>query len=235
MSRLHLLALFLAIAAAAGQVLAAAEPTTAAPSPTIALFNGRDLQGWYSFLEKPGRDSDPNGNFKVEDGVIHIAGRDFGYIATTQSFENYRLKVEFKWGVHQYAPRATGKRDSGVLYHFGADTPDKVWPKSIECQVQEGDCGDIWCVGTDVTSANRQAHEWGMKRVFRTEDFEHPHGEWNTIEIVARGDTIEHYVNGRLVNRATNTSVRRGRILLQSEGAEVFYRTVELTPLPTAP
>lgn len=199
--------------------------------PSVQLFNGHDLQGWYSYLENLGRDKDPDGNFKVENGVIHIEGRNFGYIATEKSFENYRLKVEFKWGNHQYAPRATGKRDSGVLYHFAEDAPDKLWPVSIECQVQEGDCGDVWCVGTDVTSPNRSAQEWGMKRIFRTEDFEHPHGEWNTIEIVARDDTIEHYVNGHLVNSGTRTSVKRGKILLQSEGAEVYYRSVELTPL----
>lgn len=205
----------------------AAEPA----KTSVQLFNGRDLQGWYSYLENSGRGKDPNGNFKVENGAIHIEGKDFGYIATEQSFENFRLKVEFKWGRHQYAPRATGKRDSGILYHFAEEAPDKVWPKSIECQVQEGDCGDIWCVGTDVTTSNRSAQEWGMKRVFRTEDFERPHGEWNTIEVVARGDTIEHYVNGHLVNSATRTSVQRGKILLQSEGAEIFYRNVELTPL----
>lgn len=205
----------------------AAEPVKS----TIQLFNGSDLQGWYSFLENIGRDKDPNGNFKVENGVIHIEGRDFGYIATQKSFENYRLKVEFKWGTNQYAPRATGKRDSGILYHFAEDAADKIWPTSIECQVQETDCGDIWCVGTDLTSPNRSAQEWGMKRVFRTEDFERPHGEWNTIEVVARGDTIEHYVNGRLVNSGTNISVKRGKILLQSEGAEIFYRNVELTSL----
>jgi hypothetical protein len=164
--------------------------------------------------------------------MIHIRGQDFGYIATDKSYANYRLTVEFRWGEAQYAPRATGKRDSGVLYHFPADAPDRVWPRSIECQVQEGDCGDIWCVaGADATSANRQEHAWGMKHIFRTEDFEKPRGEWNTIEVVARGDTIEHYVNGHLVNRATGVTVTAGRILLQSEGAEVFYRKVELSPL----
>ncbi len=199
---------------------------------TIALFNRRDLSGWYSFLEKSGRDQDPHGTFKVEDGAIHVEGNDFGYLATKQSFENFRLRVEFKWGTHQYAPRATGKRDSGVLYHFAEGEPDKVWPKSIECQVQETDCGDIWCVGgTEVTSPNKSAIEWNQKRIYRTENFERPNDEWNTIEIVARGDTVEHYVNGHLVNRGTKASVRSGKILLQSEGAEIFYRTVELTPL----
>lgn len=210
----------------------ATEAVAETPTAPIALFNGRDLTGWYSFLEKYGRDSDPNANFRVEDGVIHIRGQDFGYLATERSYANYRLTVEFKWGEAQYAPRATGKRDSGVLYHFPAGAPDHVWPRSLECQIQETDCGDIWCVGgTIVTSPNRTTFEWNQTRVYRTQDCERPHGEWNTMEIVARGDTIEHYVNGHLVNSAAKASVTQGRILLQSEGAEIFFRKVELRPL----
>lgn len=213
-----------------GTAMCLARAADAAP---VVLFNGKDLSGWYSFLEKHGRDQDPNGNFKVEDGVIHILGQDFGYISTEKSYENYTLTVEFKWGEKQFAPRATGKRDSGICYHFPEGAPDHVWPKSLECQVQETDTGDIWCIDqTSVVSPNRSTVEWNQQRVYRTADFEKPHGEWNTVTVVARGDTIEHYVNGHLVNTGTQASVTRGRILLQSEGAEIYYRHVELTPLP---
>src|SRR6478735_4083747 len=119
-----------------GAMVSLARAAEAAP---IVLFNGKDLTGWYSYLDKIGRDQDPHGVFKVEDGVIHILGQDFGYIATEKSYENYTLTVEFKWGEKQFAPRATGKRDSGILYHFPEGAPDKVWPKSLECQVQETD------------------------------------------------------------------------------------------------
>jgi hypothetical protein len=201
-------------------------------APAIALFNGKDLTGWYSFTEKFGRNQDPTGNFKVEDGVIHILGQDFGYISTEKSFENYTLTVEYKWGAKQFAPRATGKRDSGILYHFPEDAPDKVWPKSLECQVQETDTGDIWCIGgTTVESPNRSTIEWNQQRVYKTENFEKPNDQWNTVVVVARGDTIEHYVNGHLVNSGTKATVTRGKILLQAEGAEIYYRNVVLTPL----
>jgi hypothetical protein len=198
---------------------------------TQPLLNGKDLEGWYSFLEKLGRDVDPEGNFRVLDGQLYIRGKNFGYLATEKEFADYHLKADFKWGTLQWAPRATGKRDSGILYHFAADAPDVVWPKSIECQVQEGDCGDIWFVGTDGESPNKSEQAWGMKRVFKEGEFEQPRGEWNTIEVVTIGDRFEHYVNGHLVNSGTRASVQRGRILLQSEGAEVWYRNVTLTPL----
>ena len=195
------------------------------------LLNGHDITGWYSYLDKLGKNADAEHNFKVENGLLHIEGKYFGYLATEEAHANYYLKVVFKWGQHQYAPRATGKRDSGILYHFGPDVPDKVWPKSIECQVQEGDCGDYWCVdGALIDSPNHSAIEWGMRRIYRTADFENPRGEWNTIELICNGNQSEHYVNGHLVNAGTNANVASGKILLQSEGAEVYYRSVELIP-----
>lgn len=223
---------FMRVLALLSLLLSAAHLRGANPAP-VALFNGKDLSGWYSFTEKFGRNQDPTGNFKVEDGVIHILGQDFGYIATEKSYENYTLTVEYKWGTKQFAPRATGKRDSGILYHFPEGVADKVWPTSLECQVQETDTGDIWCVGgTSVDSPNKSAIEWSQKRVYKTENFEKPNDQWNTVVVVARGDTIEHYVNGHLVNSGTKATVTRGRILLQAEGAEIYYRNIVLTPLP---
>jgi hypothetical protein len=195
------------------------------------LLNGKDTAGWYVYLDKLGKNNDPEGNFKVEDGLLHVMGKHFGYLATDGTFANYYLKVVFKWGEKKYPPRENAKRDSGILYHFGADSPDHVWPKSLECQVQEGDCGDFWCIGgTNIDSPNRAAIEWNQKRIFRTENFELPNSEWNTMEIITHDGQCEHYVNGHLVNRGANASVMAGRILLQSEGAEVFYKSVELIP-----
>ena len=68
-------------------------------------------------------------------------GRVWGALTTMESFENYRLRLEFKWGEKKWPPRESAKRDSGVLYHavgphgatYGA------WMRSFESQVQEGD------------------------------------------------------------------------------------------------
>ena len=195
------------------------------------LLNGRDLAGWYPFLDKRERGQDPDGIFQVKDGVLCIRGSEFGYVATEESFSNYYLRAEFKWGEARYAPRETARRDSGILYHFPLGEPDNVWPKSIECQIQEEDCGDVWCVaGAQLESPNRSLQEWGMKHIIRSENFERPRGEWNVIEIICREGEVEHWVNGHLVMTGSVASVRAGRILLQSEGAEVFYRNVTLTP-----
>jgi hypothetical protein len=67
-----------------------------------------------------------------------------------------------------------------------------------------------------------------MKHIIRSENFERPRGEWNVIEIVCRDGEIEHWVNGHLVNSGSAASVGAGRILLQSEGSEVFFRNLVL-------
>lgn len=70
----------------------------------INLFNGKDLSGWYTVIEKVGINSDPEGIFKVENGILHILGKQFGYLCTKKEYENYRLIVEFKWGEKKFPP-----------------------------------------------------------------------------------------------------------------------------------
>ena len=195
------------------------------------LLNGKDKKGWYTYLDTLGKDNDIHNNFAIENGMVHVMGKYFGYMATKKSYDNYYLKVVFKWGTKQYHPREKGARDAGILYHFGEGDKDVVWPRSIECQIQEGDCGDIWCVQhTSVVTPNKSAIEWDQQHVYRIANFENPRGEWNTIEIICNGNQIEHYVNGHRVNWGV-ASLSHGRILLQSEGAEIWYKSVELTPL----
>jgi hypothetical protein len=196
----------------------------------IALFNGRDLSGWYCFIpHKDGASprTDLKGVFKVEDGIIHVSGEEFGALTTKKQYENYRLIVEFKWGTKKWPPRQNAVRDSGVLLHCVG--PDKIWTKSIECQIQEHDCGDFWMVDGASLEVGGQVRAGG--RAIKTADAEKPSGEWNRVEVVCRGDTITNIINGVVVNEGRRASVSRGRILLQSEGAEIFFRAVELLPL----
>jgi hypothetical protein len=119
----------------------------------ISLFNGRNLDGWYTFLQTSGKGvAEKNGYVKVEEGLLHIMGNDVttqnaesGYLATNQEFENVRIRVEYKWGVKRFPPRLENKRDNGVLYHIVGT--DRVWPTCVECQVQETDTGDYFMLG----------------------------------------------------------------------------------------
>jgi hypothetical protein len=65
-------------------------------------------------------------------------------------------------------------------------------------------------------------------------DVEKTVGQWNTLECVCDGDKITNILNGKVVNAGTGASHTKGKILFQSEGAEVFFRRIDLQPLSKA-
>ncbi len=115
----------------------------------VRLFDGHDLSHFYTFLKDRGRDSDPKSVFSVVDGLLRISGEEWGCITSRESFENYHLVAEFKWGERTWGERADRARDSGILVH--STGPDGAysgtWMHSIECQIIEGGTGDVLVVG----------------------------------------------------------------------------------------
>jgi 3-keto-disaccharide hydrolase len=222
--------LWIVLAAWISPLVAAHEPRQ---GETLQLFNGKDLTGWTIYIDPNAKryspDSRPDRVFQVEEGVIHVSGERFGGIVTKDEFENYHLTVEFKWGEKKWPPRNkdTDRRDSGILMHCTG--PDKIWTRSIECQIQEHDCGDFWLVDGTTIKVDGQTVTTG--RAVKKKDAEKPQGEWNTVEVICDGDKITNIVNGVVVNEGTESSVTKGRILLQSEGAEIYFRRVELKKL----
>ncbi|WP_018616934.1 3-keto-disaccharide hydrolase [Segetibacter koreensis] len=241
--------------------------TDIAGSKRVNLFNGKNLDGWYKFVQYRGRDNDPKQVFTVHDGLIHVSGEEYGSIITNDVFENYKLVVEFKWGTHTYSPRIENARDNGVLIHSNGEDGgySGIWMHSIECQIIEGGTGDLLVVGDSTTNfslSSPVAQEkqngtyifqpngslatihggrinwfardpnWKDIKGFRGKnDIEKPTGEWNHMECIAEGDKISIMLNGTLVNQAVNVRPSKGRIQIQSEGAEIFFRQVTLTPL----
>jgi hypothetical protein len=225
-------------------LLAAPWATAADPKlgPKIKLFNGKNLDGFYTYLEKHGKNNDPDHVFRVEKGAVHVSGSEFGYFVTEKEYENYYLHVLFRWGEHTYEPRKDKARDSGVLYHVSGE--DKVWPRSIEFQMIEGGTGDIILVGDTRLTVKGETKNKGRfdrfgKGPWKDEvgyrdpqhEVEKPHGQWNCLELWAVGDTVRYLVNHVLVNEGTGASATKGRILFQSEGAEVYFKTMELRPV----
>jgi hypothetical protein len=124
--------------------LAAAQDQVITPRRTIRLFNGKNLDNFYTYL-KPTRYEDPKKVFTVRDGVIHISGEELGAVITKEAYRDYHLVVEWKWGGKAWPPRENRARDSGILVHsVGEDGAyGGIWMESIECQIIEGGCGDI--------------------------------------------------------------------------------------------
>lgn len=226
----------------------AATPGIPAHGPAIVLFNGRDLTGFDTFLKGEGLNHDPNRVFRVEDGMVHVSGKEFGYIITKREFHNYYLRAEFKWGQGTFGERKGQARDSGILYNIQGE--QKVWPRSIEFQITEGGTGDFWLTdgaaltgrdGKRVTGPAGGAVKidrfgkgpWKNVMGYRDPvgEVENPHGEWNLLELVTDGNDVKQYVNGKLVNEGTDPFPASGKILFQSEGAEVYFRNMKLYPL----
>jgi hypothetical protein len=210
--------------------------------------------------KKLGRNNDPKKVFAVEGGAIRISGEVYGYLGTEKEYENYHLTVEFKWGEKTFPPRESQARDSGVLLHATGDDqvwPQCIECQMIEggtgdvilvggktktkltapveqrgkqyyyapgAPTREIPGGRINWFGRDL--------EWKDVKGYRgPKDVERPVGQWNVLECDCDGSSIAYKLNGVSVNGGTNASLTKGRILLQSEGAEVFFRKVELRPL----
>ena len=181
------------------------------------------------------------------------------YLETDADYKDYVLSLEYRWGEKKFAPRLNLVRDAGLLYHVHRTRPAD-WPASAEAQIQEGDVGDSWAVsarlssfvdpktgrytlpengGVPVTVGN----DGKFERTRHNRVNEYP--GWNTLEVIVRGDRATHVVNGvtnmrvydiRGWDAATNSWVKvdHGKIVLQAESAEIFYRNIRIRPLTKA-
>lgn len=277
-------ALFLLVAGSAASVFAA-------DGGWRPLFNGKDLSGWESYLgvpppsvEIPGAERDAQGKYLKPLGVgndplhtfsvvevdgrpaIRLTGPLQGGLATVESFSNYDLKFQFKWGEKRKDQRADQRRNSGFLYHaYGA--PGEVkgrWMNSHQFQIAEEHTGDYIAMGG--AAGGIHARPAGGKKYVYDEaaatvtfndgekagpycnqpgqDCEKPAGEWNTLELICLGDTCIQVVNGHVTMRVaasqrlagkTCTPLTGGRLELDMEGWEIYFRDIEIRPIKEIP
>jgi hypothetical protein len=198
------------------------------------LFNGRDLTGWH--VDIPAADSNVRlrNPFIVRDGLLVSLGEPRGHLLTDSSYRDYRLELEYRF--------SATPGNAGVLVH--ASTPRALYgmfPRSIEVQLEHGNAGDFWCIVEDIRVPDMETRrgppaQWGAtegkaRRIVNlTDDSEKPVGEWNSMVIEAVGRSIRVWVNGDLVNDGSDATADRGQIALQSEGSEVEFRKLSLTP-----
>jgi hypothetical protein len=268
----------LAVAAPPLAAQGASAPIT--PKQTIVLFDGKtkkDMSEFYTWLAKFGR-HDPDKVFTVVDQVdgapaIRSSGQHYGGFVTKNNYTNYKLVVEFRWGLATWEPRANRTRDSGILLHGQGEDGNankffnSPWMASVEYQIIEGGTGDVILVnGVERGSGNAivprlfakvaangknwdpngtekeftrgridwQYRDLGWKDVlgFRgAKDVEKPVGEWNRIEAICREGDVDYFLNGVKVLEGRRGSFTWGKLLFQSEGAEIFFRLIELHPL----
>lgn len=195
--------------------------------------------------------------------AIHISGQGFGVLTTREVFRNYHLRLQVKWGERKWGSRSAAVRDSGLLYHVHGDAgfDHGTWPRSLEFQIQEHDMGDLYALGTQISvNAKPEGKRWiydpkGNDTLFvqkppignrcvKLRDLEKPHGEWNTLELIVLGADSIHIVNGEVVMRLHHAErldggspapLNEGAVSLQTEGAEVYYRDIEIQSISAVP
>jgi len=196
--------------------------------------------------------------------VLKITGEIYGCIFTKQDFKNYHLKLKFKWGQKKWVPRLDEYKDSGLLYHSQGKCGVeyfRTWMLSQEFQVVENSSGDYWSQSTSQADAkavkdssykfningkwtplggatgNGGFCEAGTKMDKRV-------GEWNEIELITYGGKSLHIVNGKVVMALQNSRYKdgdvikpltHGKLQLQSEAAEVYYKDIMIKPIKGIP
>lgn len=186
--------------------------------------------------------------------VIRISGESWGGISTKREFADYHLRLKYKWGIAKWGSKKDKPRDSGLLYHaVGSQGADYgAWMRSQEFQIEERNTGDYWGVAGGVqdipafqvngqfvydpsvemvtfsatSPSGRHCVKRGMYEIT---------GGWNTLDLYCFKDSSVHVVNGNVVmvlyhSRQQDgdrfTPLVKGKIQLQSEGAEVFYKDI---------
>ena len=199
--------------------------------------------------------------------VLRISGEIYGCVFTKKEYENYHLKLQYKWGSKKWIPRLNEDKDSGILYHSTGECGVDYWRSwmlSQEFQLIEKSTGDYWCIansqidikalpikGKDTFIYNTK----GTKTTFGISsangnfcqangNYEKPGGEWNTVELICFGNKSLHIINGkvamalsgsRYLEGKTAKPLTKGKIQLQSEAAEVFFKDIQIKSIKEIP
>ena len=174
-------------------------------------------------------------NATKDSGVLlHCSGRDGNYFS--KEFNGpWKRSYEFQiieGGVGDLLVLGGYEPDGTVQKYFATATVVKdrdgepCWDSKGTAKVFETGRVNWW--GRDP--------DWADTLGYRgRQDVESPGGQWTHIEAVCAGDTLEYFVNGQRVNQATQLSHKSGQLIFQSEGAEIYFRRIELHPLLATP
>lgn len=199
------------------------------------LFNGRDLTGWTIY--DPG--AAVTNDWRVSNGELHRSGNKISDIRTDQVFDDFELEFEWKVGADA---------NSGVFYRtpLGLKQPNQ---QALEYQVIADNDSKSPLNPTDRAGA--------MYRVAAPlQNVSRAVGNWNQGRIVARGQHIEHWLNGTMIvsmeidgpawRNAISSDEKlrslpefgkstRGHIVLQGRPGDVWYRNIRLHRLLPSP
>ena len=214
-------------------LLVAASFSTADDAPVFRdLFNGKDLAGWVDV-------NTSKDTWSVRDGLLICKGQPIGVMRSERQYENFILHIEWR---HMEA----GGNSGVFAWSDATPQPGKRLPKGLEVQMLELE----WPVlnpekdGTPRPSGYVSGELFGANglevipdnpRGSRSQSVElrcKGKGEWNTYDVVCVDGVAKLSVNGKFVNGVSRSTVKKGYLCLESEGAEIHFRNIRILELP---
>jgi hypothetical protein len=216
------------------------EPATDVPETSeswatpsfVDLFNGRDLTGWKNV-------NTADDTWSVKDGLLVCRGQPIGVMRSEKQYENFLLHIEWR----HMQPGG----NSGVFVWSEGRVPEGTrLPKGMEVQMLELDwvnqhplkdgspnhigyiSGELFGAGGLVATPDNPRGSRSMAYELRCKG----HGEWNVYDVVCVDGTVKLSINGKFVNSIRSSSVRKGYLCLESEGAEIHFRNIRILELP---
>lgn len=187
---------------------------------------GDDFEAWDYYLADP--EVKMNDVWTIENGTLICKGEPLGCLYTKKEYRDFVL--ELKW--RRPAEKESGK--GGILIRMTGE--HKIWPKSLEAQINTGGAGDFWgldgygLTGPAERMRTMEHDKFGkLTNLKKTADVEKPAGQWNSYQVIAEGDTVTLIINGEQVNKASGCARDAGRICLTSEGDEIHFKDIVLT------
>ncbi|MFV1965632.1 MAG: DUF1080 domain-containing protein, partial [Pirellulaceae bacterium] len=216
-----------------GMFLVLSAPSVVAAPPAQGGMNlitqqsaDGEILGWNSFHATEGTKTGDVWQLS-SDGVLVCKGLPKGYLYTTKDYTDVVMSLEWRW------PPEGKPGNGGLLLRMTGE--HKIWPKSLEVQLNHGAAGDYWgLVGYSLAGPEERMktlhHEvFGrLTNVKHTRAVEKPAGQWNRCEVVLKGGEVSVTINGVLVNEARRCDVEPGKILLTAEGSEIHFRHIKI-------
>lgn len=208
-----------------------AQAATVVPS-FKSLFNGKDLSGWVDV-------NTSKDTWYVKDGLLVCSGHPIGVMRSEEQYENFILHIEWR--------HMESGGNSGVFaWSEGKAAPGRNLPKGMEIQMLElewpflhrnkdGTPRPIAYVHGELFGANGLKTVLDNPRGSRSKSIENrckPKGEWNYYDVVCVDGVVKLSVNGKFVNGVSKASVKKGYLCLESEGAEIHFRNIQIMELP---
>ena len=122
----------------------------------IGLNTGNDVHQVFTVIEED------------QQNVLRVSGEIYGAVTSKQSYRNYHLKLQFRWGDLKWQPRLHKLKDSGILYHGTGEHGQEYfrsWMLSQEFQIMEGHIGDYWSQATSAIDIRAYQPEYVMNAV----------------------------------------------------------------------